>query len=270
MPVHRILSYVTQVTGNTKHSFETYYIFHSNPPCKAISNSILKVSFVPMSSNPDGTIQGRGSFRRAKIVHYLDRAEEYMKMARYSTARRTIETVYTLDPGNNTGRILEQALRDRMATLATHAVLSGSNGNGHGLLSTQQPQKKIVLLVDQDERVLLTLSEYLLNNKYEVISAGSYSEALETLSNVQPDIIISEVNFENGPVGFDLYLHTRSNAKTLDVPFLFLATRIDRDLLIAGKRLGVDDFLSKPLDREVVVASIWNCLSRKTAVVNRN
>jgi DNA-binding response OmpR family regulator len=46
------------------------------------------------------------------------------------------------------------------------------------------------------------------------------------------------------------------------MPFLFLATRIDRDTLIAGKRLGVSDFVLKPLDDDLVIASILNCLSR--------
>jgi DNA-binding response OmpR family regulator len=96
-----------------------------------------------------------------------------------------------------------------------------------------------------------------------VIGAGSYEEAVEALGTVQPDIILSEVNFAQGSRGFDLYLWLRTNSAFMDTPFMFLAARVDRDTLIAGKRFGVDDFILKPVDREVVTASIVNCLSRR-------
>ncbi|HCV42607.1 MAG TPA: hypothetical protein DGH68_03915 [Bacteroidetes bacterium] len=76
-------------------------------------------------------------------------------------------------------------------------------------------------------------------------------------------MVVSEVNFENGSLGYDLYLWIRTNIGTERLPFLFLATRIDRDTLIAGKRLGVSDFILKPLDEDLVVASVLNCLARK-------
>ena len=87
-------------------------------------------------------------------------------------------------------------------------------------------------------------------------------EAIETIAEFKPNMIVSEVNFENGSVGYDLYLWIRTNVSTQDLPFLFLATRIDRDVLIAGKRLGVTDFILKPLDEDLVVASILNCLPK--------
>jgi DNA-binding response OmpR family regulator len=126
----------------------------------------------------------------------------------------------------------------------------------------RQKRDEIVLVVDQDERVLGGLSDSLGKHGFNMVSAGSYDEAIEMLSVVSPSIVVSEVNFANGPVGFDLYLWIRTNAKLQNIPFLFLATRVDRETLIAGKRLGVDDFIVKPLDEAVVVASILNCLAR--------
>jgi DNA-binding response OmpR family regulator len=58
----------------------------------------------------------------------------------------------------------------------------------------------------------------------------------------------------------------KTNLADRDIPFVFLAARIDRETLIAGKRFGVDDFLQKPVDAEVILASIVNCLSRRRAL----
>jgi PleD family two-component response regulator len=82
--------------------------------------------------------------------------------------------------------------------------------------------------------------------------------------------VISEVNFENGPLGFDLYLWVRTNQATAGIPFVFLAMKIDRDTLIAGKKVGVDDFILKPLDADVVTASVIQCLSRKRGSPTEN
>jgi DNA-binding response OmpR family regulator len=123
-----------------------------------------------------------------------------------------------------------------------------------------------VLVVDQDERLLLELAVSLSRSGFQVVGAGTYDEAIEALGTMKPDIVISEVNFENGPKGFDLYLQLRTNSAFMDTPFMFLATRVDRDTLIAGKRFGVDDFVVKPADSEVITASIINCLARRKQV----
>ena len=119
-----------------------------------------------------------------------------------------------------------------------------------------------MLIVDQDERVLTSLTSALRKYGFGAVGAGSYDEAIEAITSYHPDMVVSEVNFENGSVGYDLYLWIRTNIRTRELPFLFLATRIDRDTLIAGKRLGVADFVLKPLDEDLVTASILNCLAR--------
>jgi len=195
------------------------------------------------------------NFRTAKIEHYLERAQEYLTMARVVSAREMIDRVLGLDKGNEAANSIVTRI-NLLEELVSKNGKGLSNGNGNSL-------KPLVLIIDQDERILTSLSSALTDRGYRVASAGGFKEALKILDSVEPSVIVSEVNFENGPVGFDLYLHTSSHTKTAQIPFLFLATRIDRDILIAGKKLGVDDFILKPLDEEVVVVSIANSLARK-------
>jgi PleD family two-component response regulator len=207
-------------------------------------------------------MRGEGYFR-AKVEHYLQRAEGYIRTARFVPARETIETILSLDPENSAGKSLEKRLDYLLNSILHRGSQLLVSNNGDGVDWTRPRRDELVLIVDQDDRLVELLVEHLRRHGLNVIASANFEEAIKTLSFVRPDLIISEVNFENGPEGFDLYLWIRTNAVMCEVPFLFLATRIDRDTLIAGKRLGVDDFVFKPVDQDVVMASIINCLSRR-------
>jgi PleD family two-component response regulator len=214
------------------------------------------------STMDTGAVLGPESFRQAKIEHYLQRAEDYLQMARYRPALQALAAVYRLDQGNSSARSLQKRIEyfieaSKNRTLGETSF--GSNGNSESL---RRRRRELILLVDQDERVLTSLTSTLRKHGFGATGAGSYEEAVESITEFAPDIVVSEVNFENGSVGYDLFLWVRTNARTGSMPFLFLATRIDRDTLIAGKRLGVSDFVLKPLDDDLVIASILNCLSR--------
>jgi len=210
-------------------------------------------------------LSARDAYRRAKVEHYLERAEEYVQMARYGIARKTMETIISLDPDNDACKALRRTIEEhielirRRANGMSRAGLAKENG------SRRHARSELVLIVDQDEQLLISLHESLRRDGFQTIGAGNYEEAIEVLSNVVPDIVISEVNFENGSRGFDLYSWVKTNGRMASIPFVFLAAKFDRDVLIAGKRFGVDDFILKPVDNEVVTASVQNCLTRRKA-----
>jgi PleD family two-component response regulator len=206
------------------------------------------------------------AFRRAKVDHFLEHVREYVEMGRYIAGLKALETVFGLDASNEEGKILKGTIDD----LVAHILKRTTNGNTDQGTERQGKHRRsdLVMIVDQDERLLTSLTETLRKYGFMAIGASSYEEALETFSMFRPEVVISEVNFETGPKGFDLYLWLKTNAGNQDVPFLFLATRIDRETLIAGKRFGVDDLIMKPVDDDVVIASVINCISRrKTAQI---
>ena len=110
-----------------------------------------------------------------------------------------------------------------------------------------------VLLADEDDGLLLDLSSVLRSNFFGVIAAGNLEEALASLKITIPHIIISEVNFQNSPGGFDLFEAIRSSPHLKHIPFIFTSRHIDRTTLLIGKRLGVDEFLTKPIDTELLI-----------------
>lgn len=206
------------------------------------------------------------SFRRAKVDHYLERALECIQMGRYLSAIRTLDQVFALESENTGAKEIRAAADEALA----HILQRSKNGNAHRAWEEgaqgRVRRNEAVLVVDQDERILTSLAATLLRYGFLAIGAASYDEAVETITMMKPDVVISEVNFDTGSRGFDLYLWLKTNSGEAAVPFLFLASRIDRDTLIAGKRFGVDDLILKPVDDDVVIASVINCLARKKAI----
>jgi len=217
---------------------------------------------VQTQDNTSNILMLNESFHQAKIEHYLIRAEECLRMARYREALKTIQTVFALDEDNSAGKSLQKRVEYYLDSIGRSRRRLESN-NGTSASHSRRIRQELVMIIDQDEQVLTTLVSGLRKYGFEAIAAAGYDEAVETLVSYRPDLVVSEVNFENGPVGFDLFLWVRTNIATQEIPFLFLATRIDRDMLIAGKRLGVNDFIMKPLDEALVTASVINCLARK-------
>lgn len=221
-----------------------------------------------MYSDDDEEDQFKGltpaeAFRRAKIEHFLQHARDYVEMGRFFAALKMLDTVFALDAANAQGK----DLRTEIESTITRMLHRRENGDGVRRAEERPAgrarRSDLVLIVDQDERLLTSLGATLRRYGFMAIGASSYEEAVETFTVARPEVVISEVNFESGPRGFDLYLWLKTNSGSDDLPFLFLATRIDRDTLIAGKRFGVDDLILKPVDDDVVIASVINCLSRR-------
>ncbi len=216
-------------------------------------------SFLQPLTYPDSQLHTNGilegtamdsHFRQAKIDHYIDQAQDLLRVGRYLAARRPLTRALNIDPGNSACQSIQQNIQSSLAGLANGAFARGR-------------RSELVVIIDQDEKVLDVLTRGLQKYGFNVVSAGTYREAVELFTMVTPDLVISEVNFENGPAGFDIYLWVRTASKFRHIPFLFLTMRLDRQTLIAGKRLGVNDFVLKPLDEEVACATITSCLSRR-------
>ena len=214
-------------------------------------------------------------FRQAKIEHFLERAEDLRRMARFPAARRAVDLALALDPGNPPCLVIREEIDQILADMGHRGTGGGSvagheshlGDNGNGRQGGGLKRGELVLMVDQDEQVLLRFAASLRRHGYRFLGAGSYEEALEVLPLQRPDIVVSEVNFEQGALGFDLFLWMRTNVPFVETPFLFHATRIDRDVLIAGKRFGVDDFIVKPADDDVIAAAVAQSLLRRRQAV---
>lgn len=215
-----------------------------------------------METDETQYLSPREAYLKAKIEHWLDRAQECFQMSRYHATLRALEPIFRLDPTNREADDLRKSAEEYLR-IALYRQ-NGDAGEGYGVHASRRSE--LIMVVDQDERLLMELTTTFRRFGFRTIAADSYEEAMETLSMVRPDLVISEVNFASGPRGFDLFLWLKTNGQHNNAAFIFLAARLDREALIAGKRFGVDDFLLKPVDAEVVATMAVSCLSRAKKV----
>lgn len=113
-----------------------------------------------------------------------------------------------------------------------------------------------ILIVDADDKSLLEISTVLRSHYFAVIAAGNIDEALACMKIATPNVIISGMNFISDSDGFEFYEIIRKTSYTKNIPFIFMTTSIDRSTLLIGKRLGVEEFIMKPIDFELLIATL--------------
>lgn len=123
--------------------------------------------------------------------------------------------------------------------------------------------KGSVLVMDDDKAFLTVISEILTEAGYYCFTAVSGEEALHLLDTMTPDIVICDINFQKPNMsGFAFYEKFRSIDKFLTTPFIFLSA-LDQEVLVrTGKKLGADDYLTKPVDAEMLTATLEGKLRR--------
>ncbi len=120
-----------------------------------------------------------------------------------------------------------------------------------------------VLLVDDSSELLDSIGFDLEMRGYQVTKLYDGGQALRFLetSRVRPDIIVSDISMPDMN-GFTLLENVQSNSNWLDIPFIFLTAHDSQADIRLGKQLGVDDYLTKPLDVDDLTIAIENKLRR--------
>jgi signal transduction histidine kinase len=112
------------------------------------------------------------------------------------------------------------------------------------------------ILVLDDNCDLLTNIELILEMEgYQVLSASSGSEALTLLEQARPDLILSDIMMPKMD-GYEFYQRVRRKPELLAVPFIFLTAKGEREDIRFGKQLGVDEYLTKPLEPEDLLIAV--------------
>ncbi|HWB26331.1 MAG TPA: fused response regulator/phosphatase [Chitinophagaceae bacterium] len=120
---------------------------------------------------------------------------------------------------------------------------------------------KKILLVDDSAFMLAMLANAFEKESFMVIKAASANEALTILETHKPDIILSdyEMPIMNGFIFRQLLL---KNPATKDIPFVFLTTHKENELVMKGLgELQAVDFINKDTPIPVIISKLDNLLS---------
>ena len=117
-------------------------------------------------------------------------------------------------------------------------------------------RKPRILCVEDETLLLDDLQEELQDAGYEVLGAGNGKEALDCLRRQTPDLILCDMMMPvmSGPELLSCV--RRELPQLIRVPFIFLTALATRENIIKGQKLGADDYLTKPLDFDMLLATV--------------
>lgn len=118
-----------------------------------------------------------------------------------------------------------------------------------------------ILIIDDDEKLCKLLKVYLEENGFHVLSLPDGSEALRTIGNESPDIIILDVMLPEID-GLDILKEIR---RTFQIPIIMLTAKGEDTDRIVGLELGADDYLPKPFNPRELLARIRAIMRRSVA-----
>lgn len=116
-----------------------------------------------------------------------------------------------------------------------------------------------ILLVEDDKELNKTVCTYLNNNGYETTGCLNANDAYNVMYNNLFDLIISDIMMP-GIDGFEFAQTVRELNQ--DIPILFMTAKDDFMSKKKGYRIGIDDYLVKPVDLEELVLKIGALLRR--------
>lgn len=126
-----------------------------------------------------------------------------------------------------------------------------------------------ILCVEDEPDLREMISDELREAGYDVIEAEDGAIALKLAVRHGPDLIVSDITMPNMD-GFEMLREIRENHPGLaDVPVIFLSALTSRTHVLDGVKRGADDYLTKPVDFEMLQAKIASKLRMSDRMISK-
>lgn len=115
-----------------------------------------------------------------------------------------------------------------------------------------------IMIVEDDPKIAGLLQNHITRYGYDVILTRDFSKVLEEFREVQPDLVLLDVNLPS----FDGYYWCRQIRNHSICPVLFISARSGEMDQIMALENGADDYITKPFDYGIMMAKIRSQLRR--------
>ena len=115
-----------------------------------------------------------------------------------------------------------------------------------------------ILIVDDEKHIRALLRQQLEEVGYNIIEAQNGHEAIQLARAEKPDLIILDILMP-GLDGFEVTTILKQSNETANIPIMILSIVEDKD---RGYRLGVDSYLTKPVDAEQLLSTVSSLAAR--------
>ena len=116
-------------------------------------------------------------------------------------------------------------------------------------------QRRLVMIVDDSVTVRKVTSRLLERNGYDVITAKDGVDAIEQLENVQPDLMLLDIEMPRMD-GFEVTNLVRHHELHRDLPIIMITSRTGEKHRERAFSLGVTDYMGKPFQESDLLANI--------------
>ena len=117
-----------------------------------------------------------------------------------------------------------------------------------------------ILVVDDVISNVLLLKVLLTNEKFKIITANNGKEALSQSLNAQPDLILLDVMMPEMN-GFEVAEKLKIDPATQNIPIIFLTALNTTADIVKGFKVGANDFISKPFNKEELIIRVTHQIS---------
>lgn len=123
-----------------------------------------------------------------------------------------------------------------------------------------------ILVVEDDKELNRTVCSFLNHSGYEATGCLNADDAFDAMYSTVFDLIVSDIMMP-GTDGFEFAREVRD--MNADIPILFMTARDDIASKQRGFRIGVDDYMVKPIDLDELFLRVGALLRRAKIAANR-
>ena len=114
----------------------------------------------------------------------------------------------------------------------------------------------LILVVEDEADIRDDIEDTLRFGGHQVIGAPNGRVGLEAVLSGRPDLILSDINMPEMDGGQFLEAVRGQAPEVANTPFVFLSAYAEREAVIEGKKLGADDYITKPIDHELLLETV--------------
>ena len=119
-----------------------------------------------------------------------------------------------------------------------------------------------VLIVDDDPDILVLVSYHMQLEGYEALRAGTGRQALEIVSQENPDLIILDLMLPDLD-GIEVCRNLRRDENSRNIPVIMLSARTEEADRVMGLETGADDYVTKPFSPKELILRVRSILRRR-------